>query len=269
IFTFGVGDDVNATFLDALAEKTRAIATYVRPEEDIEAKVSGLYSKISHPVLANLKIATTGDVSLSEVYPAQLPDLFHGQQLTVCGRFTGKGASAIKLTGLVGKETKEIVYEITFPDKTGNERDFVEQLWARRKVGYLLDQIRANGEKKELVEEVVALAKRYGITTPYTSYLIVPDGVAPVVSIPVKGKPGGGGGVPKVNFAPAAGASHAPALKQEGDKTTAPTKVEAFARMANAQPGQLAQSRFGYANQQFMDAAKGGYGIGGGFGGFD
>src|SRR5205823_13038152 len=111
IFTFGVGDDVNATMLDALAEKTRALSTYVRPEEDIEAKVSGLYSKISHPVLANLKLATTGDVSLSEVYPAQLPDLFHGQQLTVCGRFTGKGPSAIKLTGMVGKETKEIVYE--------------------------------------------------------------------------------------------------------------------------------------------------------------
>jgi Ca-activated chloride channel family protein len=272
IFTFGVGDDVNATFLDALAEKTRAIATYVRPEEDIEAKTSALYSKISHPVLANLKLATTGDVSLSEVYPAQLPDLFHGQQLTVCGRFTGKGASAIKLTGMVGKETKEIVYEITFPEKTGNERDFVEQLWARRKVGYLLDQIRANGEKKELVDEVVTLAKRYGITTPYTSYLIVPDGVAPVVTAPIKGtKPGGGGGVPKVNFAPAAGASNAPALHQQqgGTTTTAPAKVEAFARMANAQPGQLAQGRFNYTNQQFQDAAKGGYGFGGGAGGFD
>src|SRR5207248_7489267 len=199
IFTFGVGDDVNATMLDALAEKTRALATYVRPEEDIEAKVSSLYSRISHPVLANLKITTTGDVSLSEVYPAQLPDLFHGQQLTVAGRFTGKGASAIKLTGLVGKETKEIVYEITFPDKTGNERDFVEQLWARRKVGYLLDQIRANGEKKELVSEVVVLAKRYGITTPYTSYLVVPDTVTPA---PVVRGGFGGGGVGRVARAP-------------------------------------------------------------------
>src|SRR5262245_10935419 len=31
VFTFGVGDDVNATFLDGLAEKTRAVSTYVRP----------------------------------------------------------------------------------------------------------------------------------------------------------------------------------------------------------------------------------------------
>jgi len=80
----------------------------------------------------------------------------------------------------IGKETKEFVYEMTFPDKTDDAKEFVEQLWARRKVGYLLDQIRANGEKKELKDEVIVLAKKYGITTPYTSYLIVPDGPLPV-----------------------------------------------------------------------------------------
>src|SRR5207237_1632650 len=75
IFTFGVGDDVNATMLDNLAEQTRAVSTYVRPAEDIEAKVSGLYSKISHPVLANLKLSTSADIRLHEITQPQLPDL--------------------------------------------------------------------------------------------------------------------------------------------------------------------------------------------------
>ena len=39
IFTFGVGDDVNATFLDQIADNTRALTTYVRPAEDIADKV--------------------------------------------------------------------------------------------------------------------------------------------------------------------------------------------------------------------------------------
>jgi Ca-activated chloride channel family protein len=192
VFTFGVGDDVNATMLDRLAEQTRALSTYVRPAEDIEAKVSSLYAKISNPVLANLKLTATADVSFSEIYPPQLPDLFHGTQLVVMGRYSGKGPAAIKLTGQVGKETKEFVYELNFAEKTNDDHDFVEHLWARRKVGYLLDQIRANGEKKELVEEVVVLAKKYGITTPYTSYLIVPDGAVPVASAGGKGKEGRG-----------------------------------------------------------------------------
>jgi Ca-activated chloride channel family protein len=184
IFTFGVGesDGLNATFLDQLAENTRAISTFVKPAEDIEVKTASLVKKISHPVLANLKLSVVGDkVGMAEIYPPQLPDLFHGGQVTVFGRYTGAGSVAIQLTGQVGMQTKEFVYETNFAPKTGDEKSFVEDLWARRKVGFLLDQIRVNGEKKELVDEVKTLAKKYGIATPYTSYLVVPDGVQPVV----------------------------------------------------------------------------------------
>jgi Ca-activated chloride channel family protein len=175
IFTFGVGDDVNAVLLDRLADETRAVSTYVRPEEDIEVKVGDLYGKISHPVLTDLKLKASDNITLAEMYPPRLPDLFHGGQLVVLARFRGEGHAAITLTGKVGKRTREYVYEVNFPKRTKNDRAFVEGLWARRKVGYLLDQVRTNGENKELVSEVVKLARKYGITTPYTSYLCVPD----------------------------------------------------------------------------------------------
>ena len=181
IFTFGVGDDVNAVLLDQLADKTRSVSTYVRESEDIEAKVSSLYSKISKPVLTNLKLKVDPGVKLTEVYPPQLPDLFHGSQLVVLGKYSGKGPAYITLSGMVGKETREYAYEVPFPAKTKADKAFVEGLWARRKVGYLLDQIRANGENSELKQEVIRLAKKHGITTPYTSYLVAPDATpAPV-----------------------------------------------------------------------------------------
>jgi Ca-activated chloride channel family protein len=236
IFTFGVGDDVNATMLDQLAERTRALSSYVRPEEDIEAKVSGLYSKISHPVLANLKLSAGKDVSLLEVYPPQLPDLFHGGQVVVLGRYSGHGHAAVTLSGSLGKETREFVYEVNFVDKTKEDKDFVEHLWARRKVGYLLDQIRANGEKKELTDEVVALAKKYGIATPYTSYLIVPDAAVPVASGRPVGQGGGfgfGGGGP--GFVPGGLAPAAPG--------GAVRRVTEFAKDVQKKPGDLALNR--------------------------
>jgi Ca-activated chloride channel family protein len=252
IFTFGVGHDVNATLLDQLAEQTRAVSTYVRPEEDIAVKVGGLYAKISHPVLTNLKLAATNDVGFTEVYPAHLPDLFHGQQLLLLGRYTGKGPSAVKLSGLVGKEAKELVYELTFPERTGDDKAFVEPIWARRKVGYLLDQIRANGEKKELTDEVVLLAKKYGITTPYTSWLIVPDGPVPVAgarrgdgAAPAVGYfntfglgNGGSGGVPAAALLP----------KAPGE---APQKVADFARAANGAPGGQAGTRGEFEGRKY------------------
>ena len=190
IFTFGVGDDVNTALLDQLADNTKAISTYVRPAEDIEMKVSGLYGKISHPVLANVRLTTSENIKFSEVYPTRMPDLFFGSQLVVLGKYSGQGAAAVKLSGQVGKETKEFVYDVSFPQKTSSDHDFAEHLWARRKVGFLLDQIRLNGEQKELMDEMVTLAKKYGIATPYTSYLVVPDGPMPVTNPVPQPRPG-------------------------------------------------------------------------------
>jgi Ca-activated chloride channel family protein len=239
IFTFGVGHDVNATMLDALAEQSRALSTYVRPEEDIEAKVSALYSKISNPVLTNLKLTAGDNIKLSEVYPIRLPDLFHGGQLVVLGRYSGAGHAALTLTGFVGKDKKEFVYEVNFPEKTGDDKDFVEDIWARRKVGVLLDQIRATGESKELVDEVVALAKRYGIATPYTSYLVVPDAPVPVAR----------GG------RPTAGPAAPPALTSGGGTAV---RLEEFARRVQAKDGDLAKNRGRWEDQTYMKSpAKG------------
>ena len=218
IFTFGVGDDVNAAMLDQLADATRAVSTYVRPAEDIETKVASLYGKISHPVMTDLRLATNDNVRLLEMYPGKLPDLFQGTQLVLLARYSGSGHTAIKLTGNVGGEKKEFVYELDFPAKTESEngKDFVEPLWARRKVGYLLDQIRVNGEQKELIDEVTAIAKKFGIATPYTSYLVVPDGPMPVIpprppigrpvpfNSPLPGGPIGGGFGPPPGLAPSA-----------------------------------------------------------------
>ena len=84
----------------------------------------------------------------SETYPPQLPDLFHGSQLVVLGRYAGKGPAALKLTGFVGKEKKEFVYELTFPDKTGAEKEFVEQLWARRRSAICSNRFGPTGRRR-------------------------------------------------------------------------------------------------------------------------
>lgn len=246
MFTFGVGDDVNAAFLDQLADNTRAVSTYVRPAEDIEAKVSSLYGKISHPVLTNVRLTSSPNVRLHDVYPIELPDLFYGSQLVVLGKYSGQGgAASVKLAGQVGKETKEFAYDVTFPERTTGDREFVEDLWARRKVGYLLDQVRMNGEQKEVLDEILVLAKRYGIATPYTSHLIVPDIVTPVVR---GGNPNtrvidafgglGGGTTRQGGFGGGFGNSQgggspgalAPPDVTTSPKPTGPTTVEDFAK---------------------------------------
>jgi Ca-activated chloride channel family protein len=254
IFTFGVGDDVNTAMLDQLADKTRAVSTYVRPAEDIESKVSSLYGKITNPVLANVKMTASDNIKLYEMYPSQLSDLFWGSQLVVLGKYTGNGPAAIKISGQVGKETKEFAYDVNFPQRSVDDRDFVENLWARRKVGFLLDQIRLNGEQKELMDELMALAKKYGIATPYTSWLVVPDAPMPVVGLPPGGPIGGGGGVgvgphPRPHPVPQG-------LHRAGPATAAPIPVEEFAKDIQKKEADAGKNRIAYADKELAEAEK-------------
>ncbi len=126
---------------------------------------------MSHPVLTDLAIEIPG-VKIVDMYPKQPPDLFRGGQVVLIGSYEGDGASAIRLKGHNGKKTEEFVYEGTFPKMT-TDRGFIGPLYANRKIGYLLDQIRLHGEDKELHDEVVRLSLAYGIETPYTSYLVL------------------------------------------------------------------------------------------------
>jgi len=176
VFCFGIGTAVNTHLLDRITEKTRAVSQYVLPDEDIEVKVSSFYGKIRSPVLTRAVLTVEGPVRLSKMYPAPLPDLFKGDQLVLLGRFQGGGEAALRLSGMVHGEKKTFTYEAVFSRpgvRTGH--DFIGRLWATRRVGHLLDEIRLHGDEKELRDEVSRLAHRYGIVTPYTSYLILED----------------------------------------------------------------------------------------------
>jgi Ca-activated chloride channel family protein len=173
IFTFGVGYDVNTHFLDTLAQDNNGVPQYVEPSEDIEVSVSSFYSKINDPVLSDLKL-DMGLVKVNDVYPKTLPDIFKGSQLVVMGRYKSPTKTSIKLIGKIRSRQNEYIEEFGFPGKN-SDNSFIPRLWAQRKVGYLLDEIRSNGENKELKDEIIHLSKRYGIITPYTSFLVLPD----------------------------------------------------------------------------------------------
>ena len=170
LFVFGVGDDVNTRLLDVLAEKNRGARDYIGNQEDIELKVSAFYRKVAEPVLSDLQI-NWGGLTTLDVFPARLPDLFAGSEIVLMGRYRGDGGKLIELTGRQGDKKLSFSYEKTFPETNG-DHPYLPRLWAIRKVGFLLDQIRQHGENEELKSSIIALAQEFGIITPYTSYLV-------------------------------------------------------------------------------------------------
>lgn len=179
VFTFGVGYDVNTHLLDLLTEQSGGAPEYVLPNESIEAKVSGFFDKMSQPALTDLKLTAQG-VHISESYPSNLPDLFKGSQLIVLGRYDGHGKAVFTLTGAIpdnwpgsGKAsatTKTIRTTVDMP-AVDKERDFIPQIWAARRIGFLLDQVRLH-KSDELIQEIVRLSKDWGIPTEFTSFFV-------------------------------------------------------------------------------------------------
>lgn len=174
VFTFGIGEDINTHLLDKISELTRATRTYVSPSEDIEMKITQFFDKVQSPVLTDIAIEYGDDIDTYSIHPNNIPDLFRGSNLTLLGRYKGEGTKDIVLTGKVDEKKVSHTFQVAY-SSDNKEYDFIPPLWAARRIGYLLDQMRLHGESKEVIDEIILLARTHGIVTPYTSYLIMED----------------------------------------------------------------------------------------------
>jgi Ca-activated chloride channel homolog len=179
VFTFGVGYDVNSRLLDKLVRENFGQSEYVRPNEDIEERVGKLYARIESPVMTGVQlkfvfdeIKTEDGPPINRVYPKDSFDLFAGEQLVVVGRYKRPGTPRVTVQGTVGELPQSLEFPATLVEKSNDDGfAFIEKLWAVRRVGEILDQLDLKGRNEELVKELVDLATRHGILTPYTSFM--------------------------------------------------------------------------------------------------
>lgn len=169
VFDFGVGYDVNTKFLNKLAEQHHGTAQYVEPNENLETTLASFYQKIKNPVLSNVQIAYKG-IEVKDVYPKAVKDIFAGSQVLLIGKYKNSGKAAVSLTGQVNGVPKAYSFPLAFAtDESGHS--YLPRLWAMRRIGHLTDIAQENGNNKEVIDEIVALSKQYGIISAYTSFL--------------------------------------------------------------------------------------------------
>jgi len=173
IFVFGIDYGINTHFLDRIAEISAGYRTYVTPEENLELKISSFYEKIRFPVFSNLSIDFR-ELKVKSAYPKRLPDLFKNSPIVIAGRYKKGGSTKIVLEGTISGGRKKFEYTLEFP-RENTQNEFIPQIWAAQHIGYLLDEIRLNGESKETKDEIIDVARKYGIITPYTSFLIMEE----------------------------------------------------------------------------------------------
>lgn len=205
VFTFGVGDDVNAALLNAVATDTRARATFVKPGEDVEAAVGKVYEGLKGPVLIEPRLVVTGISGqhgarvedrfeparvVRDMQPARLPDVYQGDRLVLAGKYTT--GDRIRLTVIGGDGvggTRSFAVELD-PAKATVRHSFAPRLWAQRQIAAMVEEIRQKGAEpgyssandprfKELVDEIVRLSQQFGVLSEYTAFLAVEPGMMP------------------------------------------------------------------------------------------
>jgi hypothetical protein len=187
MFDFGVGYDVNTLLLDKIAAEHHGTAQYVEPGESIENTLSSFYQKIKSPVLSDVHIEYDG-IQVKDVYPREVKDIFAGSQVLLLGRYKGNGDATVKLTGTINGVKKAYSFPVKFNSEE-TDHTYLPRLWAMRRIAHLTEVARENGNTREVVDEIVALSKQYGMITAYTSFLVTD----PAENARLRGGGGGGG----------------------------------------------------------------------------
>lgn len=177
IFSFGVGADLNVALVERLALEGRGTAQFVRPNESVERAVSIVASRLTSPVVTDLRVYADG-VRLLKTQPSQPSDIFAGQDFVMLARYDGSGATRLRFEGRTANGPIEWTSRAVFPASSG-ENSFIARLWATQRIGYLSAEKRRNGGSSEVDDEIKQLGEQYGIPTEFSSYLVVEPGMQP------------------------------------------------------------------------------------------
>jgi Ca-activated chloride channel homolog len=188
LFSFGVGSAVNRYLLEEMGKMGRGMAEIIRPDEDTTNAVSRFYQRIDAPLLTDLRI-DWGGLPVNDLSPAQMPDLFAGQPLTLYGHYPGAAKGTITLHAKqAGKEVSFFI-EVALPAEKNTPA--VASLWAKQRMQELSRQ-EIKQETTELKAEILALSLRYHVLSRYTAFLAIDPskitklGEAETVAVPVE-----------------------------------------------------------------------------------
>lgn len=172
LFTSLTGEERPEAFVTA---STETLATGVS-----EAETSLFYRRLLGPPEAKARTGTAlpftvrrGEPRLRDVYPVLAQPPSAGSLSGWIGRYAVPQPSlrweldSPLLPG--GRGT----LDAPLPEQALDARDLPRR-WARARVDHLLRLIEAEGERREWLDEVIALSKRYRFVTPYTAFLAAP-----------------------------------------------------------------------------------------------
>jgi len=183
LFTVGIGSAPNSWFMRKAAEAGRGSYTFISALHEVQEKMDGLFTKLEQPQVTNIQVEWPSGVVVDSV-PATVPDLYLGEPVTVKAAVTGefRGNDIVQISGnSIGGGWSADLSMNASSDSPG-----VAALWARARIGELIDIERRHSEPEEVRSSIVATALTHHLVSKYTSLVAVDKTPVRPTSDPLK-----------------------------------------------------------------------------------
>ncbi len=181
IYAFGVGSSVNRFLLSEMGRRGRGFARFIDPTEDVNEVAISLAQKLNAPVLTDIEI-DWGNLTVHDVTPDIIPDLFAGDSIRIQGHYEGRGSHDIRINGLVKGQKASLPLQVSLESSNKKSRDAIPLIWARSRIADYMrqintpDYVRTFDESDDaLKEKVVKLGLDFSLITKWTSFVAVSE----------------------------------------------------------------------------------------------
>jgi Ca-activated chloride channel family protein len=169
-FTFGIGSSVNRFLVEGLAHLGKGIPFVAINQSEAISMASKFRNYVTNPVLSNILVNFDG-LEVYDVEPLEVPDVFSERPLLVFGKYRGKAAGSIEVSGITGNERFE--WGMRIQDQTGSSgNSALRYLWARERIRLLNDYTNLAQDDSH-ADEMTAIGLKYNLLTAYTSFVAI------------------------------------------------------------------------------------------------
>jgi len=170
LFTVGIGSAPNSLFMRKAAEAGRGSYTFISALHEVQEKMAALFKKLEHPQVTGIDVAWPSGVVV-DGYPAVVPDLYLGEPVAVKARASGRfrPGGSVRVSG---NSASGAWSETAALDVTGSASG-VAALWARARIGELVDAERRGEDTEAIRAAIVETALAHHLVSKHTSLVAI------------------------------------------------------------------------------------------------
>ncbi|MCH8158550.1 MAG: marine proteobacterial sortase target protein [Proteobacteria bacterium] len=170
LFTVGIGSAPNSWFMRKAAEAGRGSYTFISALHEVSEKMGRLFRKLEHPQVTNIEVQWPSGVVVDS-FPATIPDLYLGEPVSVRVRASGdfRPGAVVHISG----NSISGAWSTQIPVDSVMASEGIAALWARARIGELMDVERRHDDADGSRSAIIATALEHHLVSKYTSMVAV------------------------------------------------------------------------------------------------